>query len=454
MLVGWVMYYMVLSILLLSACLQRTSEIKSGGEGYWFDVSKLGYASVRYTDSEGKEQILPHSIARLSLEGKPIVVTVLADTTQILQAGSDIQQELQGIKSPAFAVENFYVIGEATFYLQNSSGKKYFCQLANIPLGSKRSFSLIDDCKENAQEAELVYFKHQFNDTGQQLDEDILQIDCEINYGGKKQLLYLAVQNGTIIDDQGRYAFTKQDDTNFKIKCRNSFLNKPALAALKFEQKTSKELTAKISQFACFKFSSGLLASSWFSVGGKTAEACDQTKEPLSFYFSDKDPTRNDDVPLYLRLAKPFALMDNVVTDNTLQKDIRVLTQCDNCLPDWLAQLHCTAVCKTETFAHANKVAAPGTIIDAGARKHYSQRFFCKNAARPLRNLSASAALTCTAIKHGGQSVKNLLTLTSEIIRAGKVCVDFTPTKEVTISSLANCHSKLHFFFKAAEQPQ
>ena len=443
-----------LGILLLPACLPHTGEVQSGGENYWFDVSKLGYASVRYTDSEGKEQILSHSIARLSLAGKPIAVTVLADTTQLLQAGSDSQQELPGIESPAFAVENFYVIGTATFYLQNSNGKKYFCQLANIALGSKRNFSLRDDCEENAQEADMAYFQHHFNDTGQKLDEDILQIDCEINYGDKKQAIHLAVQNGTIIDDQGRYAFAKQGDTNFKIKCRNSFWHKPVIGALRLEQRTSKAVNANISQFACFKFSDGLLTSSWRSVTGKTADACHQTKEPLSFYFSDQDPTRNDDVPLYLRLAKPFALMNNIVTENTLQQDIRVLTQCDNCLPAWAEQLRCTTTCKTETLAHADKVAAPGTIIDAGASKHYSQRFFCQNETQPLSQLDASAALHCTVFQPSEQPAQNTLPLTSEIIRAGKVCVDFTPTKAITISSSANCHSKLRFFFKAAEAPQ
>ena len=448
---GYVTY---LAILLLSACLPRASEIKSGGDGYHFDVSRLGHASVRYIDSEGKVQILPHSISRLSLASKQVYVTVLADMTQLLQAGSDEQQELQGIKPPAFAAKDFYVIGLATFYLQSNEGKKYFCQLENIPLGSKRAFSLQNNCEENAQEPDLVYFKHHFNDTRKKLSEKILQIDCEINYGDKKQMIHLAVQDGKIIDDQGRYAFAKQGEMSFKIKCRNTFMHKPVLGEEKINYGVSKEITANLNQLVCFKFSDGWLHTTWGNVSGKTAEACNQIEEPLSFYFSDKDPTRNDDLPLYLRVAKPFALMDNVVDDNTSQKDIRVLTQCDNCMPAWAEQLHCTAVCKSETPTHDNKTITATTVIDAGTRKHYGQSFFCKHKMQHLSKLASSAALTCTVFKPGGTPAENLLTLTSEIIHAGKVCVDFTPTKEITLSSSANCHSKLRIFFKAAEQFQ
>ena len=444
--------------ILLTACLQHTGETKSNSGGYYFDVSKLGHASVRHIDSEGKEQILPHSIARLSLASQTISVPELTDTAQLQRAGSDAQQALDGIESPALAMENFYMISEATFYLQDRDNKKYFCQLADMPLGSKQNFSLTDDCQENAREASKVYFHHHFNTTAHKLDEKILQIDCEINYGDKKQMIHLAVQNGTIVDDQGRYAFAKQDDTSFKIKCRNSFLHKPVLAPLQFVQKTSKEVTANISQFACFKFSDGTLVFQWGSVKGKEAKACNANKEPLLFYFSDTDPTRNnDDVPLYLLAGNQFSVIDTKVTDTTLQKDIRVLTRCDDCLPAQASQLHCTTVCKNEALEHADKVAAPGTIIDAGANKHYSQRMLCKDETQPLSALSEHAALTCKVFerdKPREPSDTATLPLTREIVKAGKVCVDFPSTNEITISAAANCNSKLRVFFGAAKKSQ
>ena len=449
---------LMLAILLLPTCLQHTGETKSNSSGYYFDVSKLGYVSVRYIDSDGKEWILVHSIARLPLTSQTISVPELTDTAQLQRAGSDAQQELHGIKSPAVAMENFYVISEAEFYLQDHNNKNYFCKLADIPLGSKQNFSLTDDCQENAQEASLIYFKHNFNTTEHKLDEKILQIDCEINYGDKKQVIHLAVQNGTIVDDQGRYAFAKQANTSFKIKCRNSFLHKPVFERLQFVQSTSKEVKANTSQFACFKFSDGIFVFQWGSVKGKNEEACNPDKEPLSFYFSDTDLTRNnDDVPLYLRAGNPFSVIDHKVTDKTLQKDIRVLTQCDDCLPAQASQLHCTTVCKNETFAHADQVAAPGTIIDAGANKHYSQRMLCKDETQPLSALSEHAALTCKVFAHDKPSEPSdtaTLPLTREIVKAGKVCVDFTSTKEITISAAANCNSKLRFFFGVAKKSQ
>lgn len=448
---------LIQAILLLPACLPHTSETKRGSGDYQFDVSKFGYAAVRYIDREGKGQILRHSIARLSLASIATRVPALTDTVQLQRAGSDAQQALQGIESPAVAGESFYVIDTAKFYLQDSDDKKYFCQLAGIPLGSKQNFSLSKDCKENAQETSMVYFNHHFDTTKHQLDEDILQIDCEINYGNQKQAIHLAVQNGTIIDDRGRYAFAKQNDTSFKIKCRNSFLHKPVAAPQQFTQKMSKELTAKTSQRVCVKLSDGTWVFNWGSVKSKIRADCDSSQEPLSFDFSDTAPT-HDYVPLYLYEGKPLAARNRVVTDQTLQQDIRVLTQCNDCLPAWASQLRCTTTCKHETLVHADKVAAPGTIIAAGANKHYSQRRLCKHETQTLSALSQQAALTCTVFaqdsENDPQSNTATLDLTSEIIRGGKVCVDFSAPNEIAISAAANCHSKLRFFFKAAKQSQ
>ena len=196
-----------LAILLLSACLPHTGEVKRDDEGYWLDVSKLGHASVRYRASGGDEKILPLNIARMSLQGKSVAVAALADPPQLLQAGSDSKQELPEIKLPALAVEKFYMLSEVAFYMQSNDSKKYFCQLKDVPLGSKYNFSLTSDaCEEDGQEPERVYFSHEYGDAKHKLSEKILQIDCKVTYGNKQQLLRLAVQNGTIIDDKGSYA--------------------------------------------------------------------------------------------------------------------------------------------------------------------------------------------------------------------------------------------------------
>ena len=195
----------------LSACLPHTGEVKQESEGYWLDVSKLGHASVRYRDSGGKEKIIAHNIARLVLHNKSVSLSVLADTPQLLQAGTSEQQELTGIKTPALAVENFYVISKIAFYMQSNDGKRYYCRLQDIPLGSKQQFSLeAEACEENGEEPDYVYVRHHYKAVTQKLSEKILQIDCHIKYGAQEQGLRLAVQNGTVIDDSGSYAFVKR----------------------------------------------------------------------------------------------------------------------------------------------------------------------------------------------------------------------------------------------------
>ncbi len=437
-----------LGILLLPACLPYTGNVKSSGADYWFDVSKLGRVSIRYT-SDDNEQILPHNIARLSFTNSDIVVPQLTDASQLWQAGNDAPQALAGIKPPAFAAENFYVINDAAFYLQANDGSKHFCRLANIPLGSKRKFSLTAACQEDAREAEMVYFRHHFSDTEHKLNENILQIDCSISYGNKTQAIHLAARNGTIIDDQGIHAFAKQQGANFNITCRNDFWDKP------IKEKTSKAVIAEMTQSACFEFWDTFMR--FFRkghIGGKTAAACNPAEELLSFYFSAEDSTRDDSgIPTYLRKGNPASPMDHPVTDGTSQNNILVLTQCDDCLPAWATQLRCTTTCKTAALAHTEKVAAPGTIIDAGAKKHYSQRLWCKNETQTLKQLSTAAALTCQVAKRDGEPATDSLALDAAIVKTGKVCVDFTPAKAITISAVANCHSKLRFFFRAAKPP-
>ena len=435
----------------LPACLPHTGEVKRTSEGYWLDVSKLGLASVRYRDDAGKAKIVPHNIVRLRLKGKEIGLSALSTEAQLLSADGGETQALTGVTSPALAVENFYIINKISFYMQSSDGKKYFCQLQNIPLGSKHEF-VVSDCEENGQEPDYVYFRHRYTDVKHKLSKKILQIDCQVNYGDEQQLIRLAVQNGTIVDDRGSYAFAKQAEAMFKIKCQNSFTHNPVLGKEKLKQGESKEVKIKdFTKLACFKFTDGWLHTTWKNVVGKVANACKE-EQLLRFNFSTADPTRNDDnVPSYLGASNMFF---TDVQEDTLLKDIVVLSHCEDCVPTEVQQLHCAATCAAPDYAYADKIDRPGTHIQAGARRHYSQRLFCKDNAQGLTSLSEQAALTCTALPSEGDKDEQSLPLTSAIVQAGKVCVDFSPANKLTISAVATCDSKLQFFFKAVKATQ
>ena len=442
-----------LAILLLSACLPHTGEVKREDEGYWLDVSKLGYASVRYRASGGDEKILHLNIARMSLQGKSVAVAALADPPQLLQAGSDSKQELPEIKLPVLAVEKFYMLSEVAFYMQSNDSKKYFCQLKDVPLGSKYSFSLTSDaCKKDGGEPERVYFYHEYGDAKHKLSEKILQIDCEVTYGDKQQLLRLAVHKGTIIDDKGSYAFAKQEGEEFKLKCWNNFSYKLLwLGQEELKKRESKSVEIKnVKRLACFRFSDGWLLTPWDNVSGKVAAACKEEEELLKFNFSDEDPTRNGIlVPSYL---SPDTMLVKDVKDDTPLKDIYVLSRCDNCVPDWVKQVHCAAACQAVTLAYPDEIVAPGTVVYAGAREHYSQRLFCPGNMQTLADLNTNAALTCLLTKKDDETTEQQITLTGAVVRGGKVCIDFTPEKTLTISAATTCDSKLRFFFKAVNK--
>ena len=248
--------------------------------------------------------------------------------------------------------------------------------------------------------------------------------------------------------------FDKQGKAEFKLKCHNNFSYKLGLGQEELKQGESKSVEIKnFDQLACFRFSDGWLHTTWNNVSGKDANACKE-EELLRFNFSDKDPTRDDGlVPSYFSTD---TILVKDVKDDTPLKDIYVLSRCDNCVPDWVEQVHCAAACQPATLAYPDEIVAPGTVVYAGASEHYSQRLFCPAETQTLASLSKDAALTCSLTKKEDSepTEQQMFALTGAVVRGGKVCIDFTPEKKLTISAATTCDSKLRFFFKAVNRPQ
>ena len=214
----------------------------------------------------------------------------------------------------------------------------------------------------------------------------------------------------------------------------------------------SKEVEIKeAGKNACFRFTDGWANTTWKNVVGKVADACSE-EQALVFNFLNEDPTRNDGfLPNYLN--ENFSVVVDV-TEDTAMKDIFVLSRCDNCMPTWAQRVQCEVACRSPTLAYADKIAPPSTVIDSVALQHYSKRLFCKDEARTLQALHSTAAVTCTATV--GEEVKGTqsLSLTSDMVQAGKVCVDFPAEDKIMVAAAATCDSKLRFFFKTVKPAQ